>query len=777
MNSNSTSLRNQFLWKSIRLTTACLIAWLVVSAAQAQEAAPQAPIVQEIDVQYIGPASVPRERILANMATKVGDRLDDAGDSDIRSLYASGIVEDVQTEVEAVSGGVRLIVKVATLGTIGKLEFIGNSQLDDVKLKSSVGLDVGDPVQDTRLQEGRNSILEIYRRRGFPDISVAYRTGEMRDGYTAVTYSIDEGQQSYLRNVEFEGNTIYTDKELRKIMETKKRGVLSAFTKSGKIDNDELEQDIERVAGHYRDAGYLNAEVVSVDRQRVDDDTVDLVFNISEGEKYDVATVGIQGMTIFTVEEVLGDLELISGQAYSASKVRADTEMLRDYYGSRGYADIRVNPRIDPSDGRSLAVTYNITEGTKSYINKINIGGNVKTDDKVLRRELAIAPGDEFNTVLVDASQRRLENLRYFSEVSVLPSDTGRRGYKDITVNVTETSTGSVNFGAGFSSIDSLVGFLDLEQTNFDVKNPPSFTGGGQKFRLGLKYGTRRRDFQMSLVEPWFMDQRLSVGGDLFYRDLYFLSDDYDQRNLGGAIHARKPIGEHAYVRAEYKLQDIKIHGIDEDASEAIRSEEGSFIQSQIALEIVHDTRDSFTLPRAGHKIEFGTNFSGSFLGGDVEVYGVSLAGIQYFSLPFDTILSVEGRVNVTDAWGNGDRVPIFERNFLGGANNLRGFDYRDVGPKDENQEPLGGGTSAYMTVEYTFPLIDRVRGAVFYDAGFVNMDAFDYSASDYNSNFGAGLRLFLPVGLIRLDFGIPLEADEFNDSNGKFNFNIGYRY
>jgi len=778
MNSQPRTYQRHLNGKILRVLIAIGIACAIGSIARAQEAEPEIPIVREIVVRQMGGTSVPEARILANMATRVGDPLDDSGSADIRSLYASGLVDDVQTEYEQIAGGVRLIIKVKALGTLGKIEFLGNSQIDNERLQRAVSLAVGDPVEDLRFQEGRASILEMYRRRGYPDVGASYRTEQMQDGFTAVTFSINEGQQSYLRNVIFEGNTVFDQRELRKVMETRKRGPLSFLTKSGKIDNDVLEQDIENVAAHYRNAGYLNADVTNVERTRVDDDTVDLILQITEGEKYSVATVGISGMTVFADADVLPQLELIPGEAYSAGKISEDTQMLRDFYGSRGYADIRVNPRIDPGEGRSLRVTYQITEGRKSYVNKINIGGNVKTTDKVIRRELAVSPGDEFNTVLLEASRKRLEGLLYFSEVSVLPTDADRTGYKDINIQVAETSTGSVNFGAGFSSIDNLVAFLDVEQTNFNVKNPPNFTGAGQKFRMGIKYGTRRRDFQLSLVEPWFMDQRLSLGGDLFYQDRFYLSDEYDQRNVGGAVHLRKPIGEHAYIRGEYRLQSIKINNIDDDASEAIRAEEGTFLQSQLGFTFVHDTRDSFTLPREGHKIEVGTEFSGSFLGGDVDVVGVNLGASQHFNLPGDSILTLEGRLNVADAWGDADRVPIFERNFLGGANNLRGFDYRDVGPKDETGEPLGGGTAAYFTAEYSVPIIERIRGAVFYDAGFVNDDSFDYSTSNYNSNYGLGLRLFIPrVGMIRLDYGIPLEADEFNDNSGRFNFNLGYRF
>jgi outer membrane protein insertion porin family len=313
------------------------------------------------------------------------------------------------------------------------------------------------------------------------------------------------------------------------------------------------------------------------------------------------------------------------------------------------------------------------------------------------------------------------------------------------------------------------VGFLDLTQTNFNIGGK-GFRGAGQRFHLGLKYGTQRRDFQLSFTEPWFLGQKLSFTAEMFYRDLYYLSDMFDQQNYGLSFDWRKPLGEHSYAQLSYTLQNVKIHGIDPNASDIIKAEEGSFLESKIDLSWVHDTRDSVFITRKGHKIEIGGMTTA---GGDVSVYGFNVQAAQYVTLPWDTILSVEGAFRTVDGSGN---VPIFERLFLGGANNLRGFDYRDVGPKDQFGEPIGGQTSAYASIEYTFPIMEKVRGALFYDVGMVSTSSFDWGG-DINSNVGVGLRLFLPIGPIRIDFGIPVQADAFNDSSGQFQFNVGYKF
>ncbi len=753
-------------------------AWMLPLSLSAQDVL-EPKTVRAIEVQYVGAATVARERILSNMSTKVGDAFSQAAiEQDVKNLYGSGDVENIRILSEpSGSDGVKVIVVVQTRAALSEVVFLGNSQIETSRLQREVELKVGNTVDEIAVQDGQRAIEKLYQKKGFPDIDVLYSIkAAAQTGYSRVVYTINEGEKASLRDILFRGNTVFSERELRNEMELKEKSLWAAFTKSGRIDNNTLEDDIERLESHYRNHGYLNARVTDVEKVRVGGEKVDLVITMAEGMRYDVASVSIAGLQAFSEAELLPTLRQTPGAAYSAELVEQDVQTVKDYYGSRGYAEARVSPQITQADQDTLNVIYNVYEGGKFYIEKINIDGNTKTQDKVIRRELKVAPGDEFNTVRLAASRNVLENLGYFSTVEFLPTDTGTEGFKNIDITVAEKSTGTVNFGAGFSSIDNLVGFVDVTQSNFDVSNWPRFTGGGQKFRAGLKFGTERRDFIMSLTEPWFLDRKLSLGGEVFYRDIFFLSDDYDQRNYGGAISLRKPLGEYSSLRGEYRIQDIRISDIPSSASEEIAAEEGDFLQSKLGVDFLRDTRDSVFLPRDGMRLNAGTYLSGEFLGGDVDTYGVNTGAVKYFSLPFDTIFSIEGNLEVVDEL-SGDQPPIFERVFLGGANNLRGFDFREVGPKDEFGEPLGGQTAAYLTAEYTFPLIKRVRGALFYDWGFVNEDDFDFSTSEANSNFGVGLRLFLPVGPIRLDFGIPVQSDEFNDSDGKFNFNIGYQF
>ncbi|MEQ1841780.1 MAG: BamA/TamA family outer membrane protein, partial [Verrucomicrobiales bacterium] len=339
--------------------------------------------------------------------------------------------------------------------------------------------------------------------------------------------------------------------------------------------------------------------------------------------------------------------------------------------------------------------------------------------------------------------------------------------------------TGSFNFGAGFSSIDNLLGFAEVTQGNFDLLGWPRFTGAGQKFRARVQYGTQRKDVVVSLTEPYFLDQKLSLGTEAYYRDASFTSNVYDERRYGAAIFLRKPINEFTAARFEYRIEDTYLHNFSNTASPEILAEDvGSQLKSQISTGITFDSRDRVYLPRKGMRIDAQVYVAGGFLGGDSEIYGIDLEASKYISLPGDTILTLEGQIAGVSGFSSGDRVPIYDRLYLGGANSLRGFRYRDVGPKDSQGEPLGGKSLARFTAEYTFPIVEMVRGAIFYDVGFVNAGAWSFGTSNVNSDYGIGLLLEIPaIGPVRIDYGIPISSDRFNDSSGKFQFNIGYKF
>ncbi|MDQ6861717.1 MAG: outer membrane protein assembly factor BamA, partial [Verrucomicrobiota bacterium] len=570
-------------------------------------------------------------------------------------------------------------------------------------------------------------------------------------------------------------NAHVSDYKLRKQMKTKGRTLISFLDKSGRLDEAQLQQDVDAIREYYQNQGYVDAEVQPVRRERINNRLM-LVIPIVEGQRYRVGKISIKGSKAAPAEKVRQLVTMKEGDLYSPKAIRDDAKRIADAYGSGGYVDLNVQPRGTPSGAGKIDLLFNIEEGSKSFVQRINIVGNTRTKDKVIRREILIAPGDIYSTTRVETSKKRLDNLGYFSRVETFPEETGVAGRKDLTVQVEEKRTGSLNFGAGFSTIDNVIGFVELTQGNFDLMNWPTFTGAGQKFRARIQFGSQRKDVVVGLTEPYFLDRPISLGGEAFYREANFLSTLYDQRNFGFSITVRKPITRFLYASFEYRLEDIDIYNVATNASSLLQIEGGSRTKSVITPSLVYDSRDNPFLSHKGQRFVFTPYVAGGFLGGNTQTYGFDLEGSQYFHLPYDFIFLINGEIQGVDTWGNGDRVPIFDRLFLGGANSLRGFAFRDVAPRDVKGEPIGGRSMARATAELTFPIVEKVRGAVFYDTGLVNAGAFDYNFDNIASDTGIGLRLDLPIGPIRIDYGIPLQKAGTR-GGGRFNFNVGYQF
>ena len=762
--------------------------------------------ITNVDIRFTGAKTVDEARIRNLMLSKSGTtyRAENL-DTDIRSLYESGLVDDVRFLAEPVGdNGVKLIAEVSTRPALGGVGFVGNTVFSDQKLAKESKLKAGGSLSDEEILEARRNIEKYYQGYGYPDVTVTHRTqGTGQTGVADLIFVIDEGGKNEVRKIRFEGNQAFADQDLRKEMKVKEKGWFSWLTKSGRIEGNQLDDDLSAILDFYHSRGYLRASSPGIRREPVGDGRLDLVIPINEGEKYTVAGVGFGKMTVFTPEELYPALTLNGNDAYSSKKMRADITMIRNYYGSRGYADAVVTPDIRDAGPNRVNIVYRITEGKRYRVGRVNITGNTKTKDKVIRREIPLKPGDMFNSVELETTKARLENLQYFGDVQVSGTP-GGSGYRDVDVLVEEKATGSVGVGLGFSSIDSIVGFLTLEQANFDLFHPWNFTGGGQRFAMNLRLGTERSEASISIVEPWFLDRQLALGTELFYKNSTYFSDWFEQTNAGGAISLRKPLGPRSSIRGEIRLEGIEIDsevdssdtfvngtggagnvpGDPTNGANSFLSEEnigGNYFRSAIGVNYIFDSRDSTVEARSGHKVDLGVTVAGGFLGGDVDTITVSAQGSKFWNFRWDTILSLTGELAFVDSL-NGDEIPVFERMFLGGGRTLRGFEFRDIGPRDNGytNDVYGGNSLGYLSVEYTVPVVETIRAAVFSDIGFVNADSWDPGVSDLYSDVGVGLRIKLPISPLplALDYAIPVSTpDKEADKGGQFNFYLNYQY
>src|SRR5438094_1297967 len=764
---------------AIWIASLCGLLTAVIVRAQAPPSAPGPPMIRAIEVEYTGPASISRERILAQMRTKVGQPYsNEIVQEDIKALYRTGYIRNVRIFAQPQGDGLKVIVAVQTRAIVREIEIVGAERIKPKRLRKEIKVSLNHAVDEQQLEEAREKIIEVYQGHGFNDVNVQFRVDPIDEkrGTARVVFTVNEGAKGAISQVRFEGNAHISERTLRKPMKTRGRTLIYFVDKTGRLDEVQLEQDLDKISEYYQNHGFIEVEIKVVRKDRTQQGTMIITIVISEGRQYHVHKLTISGYEHSTEAKVRAFLKLKEGSVYSPKQLRDDAKAVADAYGSGGYVDLVITPEGTPAGPALIDVHYTIEEGTRSFVNRVNIQGNTRTKDKVIRREVLVAPGDVFNTVRVDTTKKRLENLGYFAKVETYPEETDIPGRKDLTILVQEKRTGSLSFGGGYSTVDQLVGFAELTQGNFDLFNWPSFTGGGQKFRLRIQYGTERKDFVLQLTEPYFLDRRLSLSFQAFYTEANYLSAQYDQRNYGFSLELRKPINTYMYASVGYMLQDVDIFNVDPNASDFILSQQGSSVESKVFSSVVFDSRDNPLLSRRGQRVTLSPYIAGGFLGGDVQIYGWDLEGSQYFHLPWDTILLINGEVATVKQWGSGGDVPIFERLFLGGSNNLRGFPFRDDGPQDENGEPLGGNSMARATIEFTFPIIEKARGAIFYDTGFVNSDSWSFGFNHIASDIGIGLRLDLPIGPLRLDYGYPIQRDGYN-GGGNFNFNVGYQF
>jgi outer membrane protein insertion porin family len=768
---------------AIWIASFCTLFTAVIARAQAPpqsapQTAPGPPVIRSMEVQYTGPATISKERILAQMRTKVGQvYTNEIVQEDIKALYKTGYIRNVRIFAQPEGDGVKVIIAVQTRAIVREIEINGAEHIKPKRLRKEIKVQLNHAVDEAALEESREKIVEIYQGHGYNDVSVQFRLDPIDEkrGTARVVFTIDEGAKGAISQIRFEGNAHIKDQALRKQMKTRGRTLIYFLDKTGRLDQVQLDQDLDKIREYYQNHGYIDVQIKDVRKDRTPKGPMIITIVIVEGPQYHVHKLTISGYEHSTDAKIRAFLKMKEGSIYSPKQLHDDAKAVADAYGSGGYVDLVITPDSTPAGPALVDVHYTIEEGTRSFVNRINIEGNTRTKDKVIRREVLVAPGDVFNTVRVDTTKKRLDNLGYFAKVETYPEDTDIPGRKDLTILVQEKRTGSLSFGGGFSTVDKLVGFAELTQGNFDMFNWPSFTGAGQKFRLRLQYGTERKDFILTITEPYFLDRRLSLSGSAFYSEANYLSADYDQRNYGITFEMRKPINTYMYATVGYTLQNVEIFNVASSSPAFILSQSGTFTESKVFSSLVFDTRDSALLTRRGQRITFSPMITGGFLGGNTQIYGLDLEGSQYFHLPWDTILLINGEIATVPQWGNSSEVPIFERLFLGGSNNLRGFPFREVGPQ-QNGEPIGGQSMLRSTIEWTFPIIEKARGALFYDTGFVNSSAWSFGFNNIASDVGIGLRLDLPIGPLRLDYGYPVMRDGYH-GGGHFNFNVGYQF
>jgi len=749
---------------------------------------PAGPVrkIGAITVKFVGASNVSEQVVRANMALRDGSDLDEAIiDRDIRSLYRTGLFEFIEVKREVTTGNVvNLVVELTPKFRVLDVRFEGNKAVKDRRLLKEVKSTPNGSLDERQVKEDADKIHEYYQKNGFNQALVDYKIDRNHGtGFGTVIFRIGENAKVRIGAINFIGNDHVKSRKLRKEMETKRWHPFSWLTGGGRLENDKFDEDIDKLRDYYKEQGYLDIEIAE-DKITYDYPSptkLVLTVRVNEGKRYRIGSITFSGNKIHPESLLRRILKKKKGMVFVPSELDKDVENVEEFYGIDGYLDTRVRLVRKPNTATgNIDLEYVINESEKFLVESVNIEGNTKTKSIVVLRELVLGPGDIFDTRRMKISKLRLENTRFFEDVNLTPESTNIPGRRNLKVAVKEARTGNLTFGAGFSSLERAVIFAEVTQSNFDLFNRRSFfQGDGQKFRLRMQLGSRSSEVVLAFEEPWLFEKELSLGGQIYRTTSDFNSAFYEEIRLGGQLYMRKRLFGLVEGTLSYTYEIVSIDNIDPSAPAIIQSIAGDTTVSKFGFSLLRDTRDKIINTTRGNRMELVTELAGGPLTGDVDYYRVEMRGSQFFpTFEFqDQVLAFIGRAGVVDSFGDSTEVPFYERYYLGGPQTLRGFEFREVGPKDTFGTPVGGNTYAFFSAEYSFDLVKPIRFAVFYDGGFVNAKSYDFSPADYNDNFGVGLRLFVAGAPLSLDFGIPLTTDRFNKKGSQFNFSFGTRF
>jgi len=739
-------------------------------------------IIKVIEVR--GNKSVSTNTILSKIKTRVGQPYqENIISDDVKRLYLLGFFSDISVETEELPEGIKVIINVVERPLLEKISFEGMRRvyIKEEKLKEQLKSKEKEYLDYVKLKEDVETIRSLYVKKGFSDTKVDYKVSIDKERNTAeVTFVVYEAKRIKIRRINISGNKTYPTKRLLKLMKTKKAWLFNP----GILKEEVLNEDIKRIEEFYKSGGFQD---VKIDYKVTRDPKKPFIYidiQIEEGKKYLVGKVSIEGNSVVSESDIRKVLKCLEGKVFSQAQMKEDISNIQGIYFDKGYifAQVKEAVSVDTDTGR-VDITYKIIENEVGYVNKIKIRGNVKTKDIVIRRELRIYPGERFDGAKLRRSKERLQNLGFFEEVSFDTEDTEFPNKKDLIVDVKEAKTGTFSFGGGYSTVDEFVGFVEIEQRNFDWKNFPYFTGDGQDLKLRASFGTLTDSYVLSFTEPWFLDYPISFGFDA-YRQRHERETDvgygYDERRTGGDIRFGKEFTEYLRGDLAYRYDTIEISGVREDATQDLKKEEGKNSISSMEFSLTQDKRDNRFLPTQGYLLTGSLQIAGGAFSGDKDFFKFFGRTSKYFPLWLNSVLELRMRLGLADAYGDSEEVPIYERFFAGGAYTIRGYEERKIGPFDSvTKDPLGGNSLLIGNIEYTYPLFDFLRTAVFFDSGNVWKKVSDLGSGGFKSSFGFGLRLKTPLGPISLDYGIPLnkEPGEEKKSNGRFHFSVGYGF
>jgi len=733
-------------------------------------------IVKAIEVK--GNKTIGIATILSKIKTKVGhEYMQSIISDDLKRLYNTGyFTSDTRVDREDYEGGFKVIFYVSEKPVVEKVTFSKTKIYHPKALKKKIKTKKGKFLDNKTLQDDIRTIEDLYAKKGMTlaEVNVEKEIDELTNKAN-IHFVIKEGKRIRVEKIRVNGNSEYSDKKIIRLIKTRSHWLFA----SGYLKEEVLEEDMERIKSFYELNGFIDA-TADFKYSEMGEGKLIVDINIYEGKQYFVDKVTVVGNKVVSYEEIRDVMKEIKvGGIFSRAKLTIDISNIRTLYFDKGYifADVKESASLNAQTGK-VAIKLEVMEGSLAYINQIKIQGNDRTKDIVIRRELRLFPGDRFDGAKLRRSKQRLHNLGYFEDIGYDVEDTSSPNRKDLVVHVKEAKTGAFSFGGGYSTVDQLIAFVQLEQKNFDITNWPTFTGAGQNLVLHAETGTTRNNMRLSFTEPWIMDYPISGGFDGYLSDREKDNDAgvaYDQKTVGGDLRLGKQFTEYVSGSVTYRWEKVDIGNFDADVSADLLAEEGENKVSSFTFSSVRDTRDSIFSPTRGWYLQGSAEMAGGALGGDKDFYRISTRTSYNIPLKFDSVLELRLRIGMVDAYGDSERVPIFERFFAGGGDTIRGYNEKKVGPLDATTEdPIGGESTVVGNVEYTVPLIEFIKFAAFFDIGNAWERVEDFGSGELKSGAGVGLRVKTPIGPVNLDYGYPLSEEQGEEErSGKFYFSV----
>lgn len=719
------------------------------------------PIINVIEIQ--GLKRVEASAVKSKIVQKPGDTISqEKTNEDIKAIFKMGYFDDVRAEIEPFEGGVKLKYIVKEKPTIIKIDLQGNDEIEDSKLREKLTITSGAIADAVLIQDNANNLRMLYEEEGYWLSHIVPVIRRIGDDEVSLTYQIEEGQKIRIKKIIFEGNKAISSGKIKKVMQTKEWWLFSFITSSGYYQKIRTDSDIEKIKDLYFNNGFINVVIGEPTIQLTEDkEGMIISIPISEGEQFKISSIELSGNKVFDENKIREKITLSKGELFSKEKLRKDIFSISDLYSQNGYAAISVTPDLSPDqDNKLVSVSLKIDEGEQYKIGRIEISGNTKTRDKVIRREVKLDEGDIYSSALIKRSYERINNLNFFETVELIPKPRPEEKLVDIEIKVKERATGFFSIGGGYSSVEKFIFMAELTQGNL--------FGKGQFIKLRGELGGRTTLYNISYKDPWFLDKPLTFSTSLYKTTREYI--EYSKKATGFEIAFGKRFTEYVWGNIAYNFEDAEIYNVTDDAPTIIKEQKGTSVTSSITPSLVRDSRDNFLDPSRGSRNSLSVTFAG--LGGTNKFLKGELDSAWFIPIKSTSVM-LRGRFGYATGIG-GEELPLYERFYVGGIYTVRGLDYGEAGPRDkETGDEIGGTEQLIFNVEYIFPLISdiRLKGLIFFDAGNSYDEFNNFGKLRYTT--GLGVRWISPIGPVRIEWGYNLDRKP-GESSSRFEFAFG---